>query len=354
MRNKKLLSLILAAAVMCSFAGCQADKGEVSVTTQDTTDSVATEQTSETKITTEKEKTTETENTTETNKISDESAVETVTIAGKEYPVDSEEIYLAVSSDSEEDISLENIEELTTLKSLTIRSSQQQNKVNQPIKIVNYSGLCKLKFLEGLELENVVFYKNDIPDDTILLNIPSLKSLKFDNVYENLYLCESSTVTALTINAGIKDNTDVKINLYGIEKIHNLKKLYISTTSDSGLLMGKIENYDGIFELSELSEISLICSFFYKNERADYEALSNITSLTSLRLDGCNSENWDYLSSLTTLKSLSMRRCNIDNIAFINNMPDLESLKISMMDINYKEACELVEKKKSIKEFECD
>ena len=333
---------------MCSLVGCASDKGEVTETTQDTTASVVTEQTSETKNITEKKSTTEAPQTTFDN------AVETVTIAGKEYPLDSEEIYLAVSSNFEEEISLENIGKLTALKSLTIRSNQQQNTVNQPIKIVNYSGLCELKSLEELELENVVFYKNDIPDDTILLNLPSLKSLKFDNVYENLYLFESSTVTELTINTGIKDNTDVKINLYGIEKIHNLKKLYISTTSESGLLMGKIENYDGIFELSELSEISLISSFFYKNECADYEALSNITSLTSLRLDGCNSENWDYLSSLTTLKSLSMRRSNIDNINFINNMPDLESLKISMITLDYTEACELVEKNKNIKEFECD
>lgn len=37
MKTQKILSLILAAAVMCSFVGCQADKGEVTETSQNIT-----------------------------------------------------------------------------------------------------------------------------------------------------------------------------------------------------------------------------------------------------------------------------------------------------------------------------
>lgn len=365
MNIKKILSLLTVAGILCCLVGCNDNRQETTVENSESSSFSVTESTIETEVQTETEKQTTSEssaNTAETEtksttKVSEETFTtddSTVTIAGENYQIDAEEIYISIPySDNINTISLKNIEKLENLKSLKISSGNYGENIETSIKILNiidYEGLYKLKNLESLELINVIFYKNDVPDDDVLLGLKNLKKLTYSYVDGNMHITPSDTVEELCLCGGdYRFNVSSVIDLTNIEKQRNVKKISIINISEFSVVTGKIQNYEKLLSLSQLEDVSIGCCFFYKGDSIDYDFLTTLTNMKSLSLFEFNLDDWYFMNKLTNLEILDVWGCNIVNISFIDNMPNLQRLSLSMLSLDdYQEACELVKKNENI------
>ena len=320
MRNKKLLPLILAAAVICSFAGCKANKGEVTGTTQDTTTLVVSESSTETQVESK------TETASETNKQSDK-----IVICGREYDAESKEAFLDASVEITD---IENLFLLNDLEKLDIYFA-----TNDSADKVSLKKLSQLKSVKELYIGG---YCNDL---SFIGGMDSLNHLDLCQSYAITDLNDlpyNENVTELVIYSSAVKNIDYIYNLPNIEwfEFRNVDSDYIDFTPLSQLKkLKKLElTWVDVSSLSFIGQNTDLESLFLwtnNNKISDCNSLVACTKLKELNLLYSNIDNVDFLKSLPELSILELRGTNVKDMSALPKLTSLTSLSLDENKTNY-------------------
>lgn len=320
MRNKKLLSLILAASVMCSLVGCQEDKGEITGSSQTTATSVVSEISTETKV---KSKT---ETASETNKQSDK-----IVICRQQYDADAKEVSL---DDTIEITDIDNLLLLNDLEKLFIYFA-----TNDSADKVSLKKLSQLKSVKELYIGG---YCNDL---SFIGGMDSLNHLDLCQSYAITDLNDlpyNENVTELVINSSAVKNLDCIYNLPNIEwfQFRNVDSDYIDFSPLSKLnKIKKLElTWVDVNSLSFIGQNTDLESLFLwtnNNKISDCNSLVACTKLKELNLIDSNIDNIDFLRELPELSILNLRGTNVKDMSALPELTSLTSLSFDENKTNY-------------------
>lgn len=180
---------------------------------------------------------------------------ETVTIAGKEFPIDSENIEILLTNDSEPITDISEIKNLKNLSSLTIRNISDGGS-----RAVD--GLSELAGLETITNVSITASLADTSDINVLETLPNLKSLTL---------------------FGINNYEDFGFDLPSLEY------LYLAETFD----LSRIKH------LTNLNELGLEYNF-----SDDLSPVESLTNLRSLSITECGFSDYSCILKLNGLNKL--------------------------------------------------
>lgn len=246
---KKIFAAAMAAFVL-ALSGCEKAADEISDTT--VCETVSESETEITEASETAETTTETVTETESN-------VETVIIAGKEYPID------------------------TTYVSIDIT----ENVADEVTHATDVSGLGKLKNLQGFSIYDRV----DGGDFTV----SGLSVLK-----------GSETITSVHLQIDLYDKNDIHI----FETMPNLKdfSLYGITLYDNfEFNFPAIERLElvGTFDLAKITHLTTLKDLYMEyNDSDDLSPITNLPQLEGLSITECKFGDYSYILELTNLTGL--------------------------------------------------
>ena len=203
---------------------------------------------------------------------------ETVTIAGKEFPIDSENIEILLTNDSKPITDISEIKNLKNLTSLTIRNISDGG--NRAV-----DGLAELAGLETITNISIMASLADTSDINVLETLPNLKSLTL---------------------FGINNYEDFGFDLPSLEY------LYIAETFD----LSRIKH------LTNLKELGLEYNF-----SDDLSPVADLTNLKSLSITECGFSDYSCILKLNDpdklfISSKPMSENMYDQIA--EKFPDCE------------------------------
>ncbi len=293
---------------------------------------------------------------------------ETVSIAGQEYPLDTETLVISDTAVSAEDMSA--IAKLTGLSSLSLNGcsisdisplSQLTALVTLSLEnnsISDLSPLASLRSLETLFLsgnslgsleplyrldrlttldirgreitrDELDALQAELPGCMILSDDPeaevteiSLGGLTFTSDVTELDLSnrgitDISALSSCTMLESLNISGNIISNISVLGAMPNLKTLDISNN--------EISNLSPLIALANLESVNAS-----GNAVANISALSGHTALVSLNLDGNPLENIEALESMTGLRSLSLRSASLqdEDLALLQRLTWLESLNL--------------------------
>ena len=256
MRKMRFLSLLAVAVLICGLVGCEADvdTGQIDIKqtvqeTQQTTETM-TERTEQVSEDIEKSET-------KTSAEKEDNLAETITIAGKEYSID------------------------TTYVSIDIA----EIVADEVTHTVDVSGLGKLKNLQGFSVCDRV----DGGDYTV-------SGL---NVLEN-----SKTITSVDLQAVLYDKNDIHI----FETMPNLKTFWLyGTYEDFEFNIPSLEELYllGMYDLSKIEHLTELkdLSLVYNNSN-DLSPIAKLKNLKGLKIEECKFEDYSSILELENLESL--------------------------------------------------
>lgn len=248
---KKIFAAAMAAFVL-ALAGCEkAEEERIDNISEATASETVSE--SETEVT-EASETAETTAETTTETVTEtESNVETVIIAGQEFPVDATDVVIYITNDFELTTDISEIGKLKNLESLSITNITDGG----PYAVDGF------KELEGCEtLESIYWAIGFANDDDIyvLETLPNLKSLWLYGTYK-----------------------DFEFN------IPSLKELYLNGTYD----LSKIEH------LTDLEDL-----YLEYNNGDDLSPIAKLKGLKGLKIEECYFEDYSSILELENLEAL--------------------------------------------------
>lgn len=252
-----------------------------------------------------------------------ETAGEYITIQGKQYSTDLEE--LVINEATNDDLLL--LGKMANLKTLSLSSSFNDNSVSDLTPISSLNNLTALSVncyklsdispLSGMtNLTTLELSGNEINDWTPISDLTNLKELRLfsgnpDKPIDLTLISNMANLTTLDIT------NDYFTNLTSISTMANLTELYLSNKS--------LKDLTPLKGLTGLTTLYLNCF-----NLTDLTPISKLTNLKTLELYNCGSvSDLTPISRLINLTELSMPACyKLSDLTPISNLTNLAILEL--------------------------
>lgn len=156
------------------------------------------------------------------------------------------------------------------------------------------------------DLKSLTIRESNITDYSALSNL-KLNRIEFHNMDIDCSLLSNINVSSIDF---------IDCNLTNIEQLpNNIEYLGISYCHGGSL--------SNIGNMKHLKGVNL-----NNADVTDYEALAN-TNITTLNINDCHLDNWDFLNQITSLKELDVSFTNFDNMSYVTNLSKLETLAMA-------------------------
>lgn len=237
-----------------------------------------------------------------------------------------------------------NLTDLSPLSGLT--NMQEFNYYNSPVEDLSFmAGWTKLEYLE---LSNVTdpdlsvlsgltnvkhIYTNGsgnntvMPDLSFMENMTKLQEISLWGYYEELDLSPLKNLTELTrLNLGRNGGNNIAATMTGLDALSGMTKLTELRLEGSGTT--SLDPLSGLTELRSLNINDYNNSGYYS--LTDISALSGMTKLTELNLSLGNVKDLSPLAGLTELTSLNLSgNFYTDDLSFLSGMTKLKELYLN-------------------------
>lgn len=168
------------------------------------------------------------------------------------------------------------------------------------------------------QVDELVIDNDENLDISILKYFTNLKTLEIRNIEVNEDI--------LDIILSLKNLTNLKFQLCEIENVSKIKDLNLTSLH---LDCSKIENYEFIYELTNLEELTLT------SVKIDINKLNNLTNLKYLNISHSICTN-DVLN-IEKIEKLYIDNSNIKDIEFTKKLINLKELSLSKEQYENKE-----------------
>ena len=231
-------------------------------------------------------------------------------------------------------LSLNEISDISALSSLT-NLEELDISGNQINDLTALSGLKRLKTVNSSDQELSITFKDKNLYNMIVKALGNKVLTKTDSTYTiTITKNNLESVTNIELNVGEGNSSIEVINLEGIEKFKNLKKLEIEST--------KITDISVLSSLTNLEELYIYGSYQIKDYSRstskrnikDLTTISKLTNLKKLALSGYNISTISSLSTLTKLTELDLMDNRIKDIAPISKLANLQTLHLDFNEIS--------------------
>lgn len=153
-------------------------------------------------------------------------------------------------------------------------------------------------------------YQEEAVDLRVLDNFKNLKRIELINFYVSN--------EDIDIMQKLNELEDITFDRCKFEYANNIAKLHLYGLS---LINCDLNNYDFVYEMKDLKELSLI------HVDVDINKLNTLSNLTHLQLSYSNLSN--EMININTLEEVYIDNTNINNFEFVKDLPKLRILSIS-------------------------